>query len=171
MTVYAYAGGILSAVGHDPVIGVRDISGDVSFTPDDPGSAQLHLTIAATSLTVQNDASDKDRREMEKAMHDEVLESARYGQIGYDATQARVQQVSEGRYRIDIEGQLALHGVTRAQPVSAQVFLTGDTLRAQGEVTLRQTDFNIKLVSAAGGTLKVKDALKVTFDLLARKAG
>jgi polyisoprenoid-binding protein YceI len=82
-----------------------------------------------------------------------------------------VQQVSEGRYRIDIEGQLALHGVTRAQPVSAQVFLTGDTLRAQGEVTLRQTDFNIKLVSAAGGTLKVKDALKVTFDLLARKAG
>jgi hypothetical protein len=46
----------------------------------------------------------------------------------------------------------------------------GDTLRSQGEVTLRQTDYGIKPVSVAGGTLKLKDDVKVTFDVLARRA-
>ncbi len=46
----------------------------------------------------------------------------------------------------------------------------GDTLRAQGELTIRQTDFGIKPVSVAGGMLKIKDELKCSFDLLARKA-
>ena len=42
------------------------------------------------------------------------------------------------------------HGVTRRQRLSGHVFLIGDTLRAQGETPLRQTDFGIKLVSVAG---------------------
>ena len=42
-------------------------------------------------------------------------------------------------------------------------------LRAFGEFTLRQTDFGIKLVSVAGGTLKVKDEVQVSFDMVARK--
>ena len=45
----------------------------------------------------------------------------------------------------------------------------GDTLRAQGEFDVRQTDFGIKPVSVAGGTLKIKDELKCSFDLLAAK--
>ena len=34
---------------------------------------------------------------------------------------------------------------------------------------MRQSSFGIKLVSVAGGTLKIKDDVKVTFDLVARK--
>jgi hypothetical protein len=35
----------------------------------------------------------------------------------------------------------------------------------------RLRDFDIKLVSVARGALKVKDEVKVTFDILARKSG
>jgi hypothetical protein len=42
-------------------------------------------------------------------------------------------------------------------------------LRAFGEVSLRQSDYNIKPVSAVGGGLKVKDEVKFTFDIAARK--
>jgi len=34
---------------------------------------------------------------------------------------------------------------------------------------LRQSEFGIKLVSVAGGMLKVKEDIKLTFDLVARK--
>jgi hypothetical protein len=40
-------------------------------------------------------------------------------------------------------------------------------LRASGEFSLLQTDFRIKLVSAAGRTIKLKDELKSSFDISA----
>jgi hypothetical protein len=52
---------------------------------------------------------------------------------------------------------------------TANVFVTGDLLRGAAETSLRQSDFGIKLVSAAGGMLKVKDDVKLTFDFVARK--
>ena len=45
----------------------------------------------------------------------------------------------------------------------------GDTLRANGEFALRQSDYRIKLASVAGGALKLKDELKFTFDIVARR--
>jgi hypothetical protein len=52
--------------------------------------------------------------------------------------------------------------------VAVRVYPNGDTLRAQGEATLRLTDFRIEPVSVAGGMLKVKDEVKLTFDIVAR---
>jgi hypothetical protein len=43
------------------------------------------------------------------------------------------------------------------------------SLRASGEFTVLQTDYDIRPVSAAGGTIKLKDELKCTFDIVARK--
>jgi hypothetical protein len=45
----------------------------------------------------------------------------------------------------------------------------GDTLRASGEFMLRQTNHAMKLVNIAGGALKVKDAVKLPFNLMCRK--
>ena len=38
-----------------------------------------------------------------------------------------------------------------------------------GDFALRQSDFGIALVSAAAGTIRVKDEVKCTFDILARR--
>ena len=64
---------------------------------------------------------------------------------------------------------MTLHGTTRPQPVTARVLANSGDLRVSGELTLRQSDFNLKPVSAAGSMVKVKDEVKLTFDVVARK--
>ena len=39
--------------------------------------------------------------------------------------------------------------------------------RAQGAFSLKQSDYGIKPVSVAGGTIKVKDELRFTLDIVA----
>jgi len=171
LTARAFAGGPLSAMGHNPSFAVRDITGEAALDPDAPGSGALRLTIKAGSLALSDQMSDKDRREIERALHDEVLESARYPEITYASgeTKTAVTRSGEGQFQVTLNGDLTLHGVTRSHPVTARVFVTGDMLRAAAETTLRQSEFGIKLVSVAGGMLKVKEDIKLTFDLVARK--
>jgi polyisoprenoid-binding protein YceI len=170
LTIHAVATGFLSAMGHNPVIAARDVSGDIRFAPQTLDSAEVRVRISSASLSVQNDVSDKDRREMERTMREQVLEVAIHPEMVFEGSKATIEKVSEGRLRVEMEGDLTLHGVTRRQRVPAQVFVLGDTLRAQGEVEIRQTDFGITLVSVAGGALKIKDEVKCSFDLLTRKA-
>ena len=48
--------------------------------------------------------------------------------------------------------------------------IKGETLRAAGDFSMRQSDYEIRPVSAAGGTVKLKDELKLSFDITARKS-
>jgi hypothetical protein len=51
--------------------------------------------------------------------------------------------------------------------VNARVELSANSLHAHGEIPLRQTNYGIKPVSVAGGTIKVKDDVKLTFNIVA----
>jgi polyisoprenoid-binding protein YceI len=168
-TVQAFAAGLFSAMGHNPTVSIRDFSGDAEFSPQEPNKGALRLKINAASLAVASDVSERDRREMESTMKEKVLESGRYPQIDYDASSISAAHSGDGAYRITLNGNLTLHGVTRSQPVAAQVTIAGNTLHAHGEFSLQQTVYGIKLVSVAGGTLKLKDELKCSFDIVAHK--
>jgi polyisoprenoid-binding protein YceI len=99
-----------------------------------------------------------------------VLLSDRYPDIVYEAM--RITGSGNGeRYWVTANGELTLRGVTRNVLVTARVLLTGASLRASGEFALRQSDFGISPVTAAGGTIRLKDELKCTFDVVARKHG
>jgi polyisoprenoid-binding protein YceI len=169
VTIRAFASGFLSAMGHNPVIAARDVSGEIKLVPQTLEVTELRLRIATASLSVQNDMSDKDRREIERTMSEEVLEVARHPEILFVGSKVAVEKAA-GPIRAVLDGDLTVRGVTRPQRVAAQVFQMGDTLRAQGEFEIRQTDFGITPVSVAGGVLKLKDELTCAFDLLARKA-
>ena len=171
LTVHAFASGFFSAFGHDPVISVRAVTGEADLVGGTLEHAALHVTVKAASLTVENDIGDKDRREMQRAMQVEVLESDKFPAITYEASLISGNMTGEGQFSIVVEGELTLHGVTRSEPISARVFVTGDLLRASGEFALHMSDYQIKPVSAVGGGLKLKDALKITFDVVARKQG
>jgi polyisoprenoid-binding protein YceI len=164
-TVRAFAGGLLSGLGHNPVVAISDFAGEAHWDPGEPKQAALHLRIHAASLSVQNDISDKDRREMERIMREEVLETNKYPGIVFDSTSA----AASANGRVEIDGNLTLHGVTRRERLPAQLAVTGDMLRAFGDFTIRQSDYRIKLASVAGGALKLKDELKFTFDIVGRK--
>jgi hypothetical protein len=51
--------------------------------------------------------------------------------------------------------------------MTAQLEFGDKTLRAKGGFAIKQSNFSIKPVSVAGGTIKVKDELKFTFDIVA----
>ncbi|MEO8130120.1 MAG: YceI family protein [Bryobacteraceae bacterium] len=168
-TVRAFAGGMLSALGHSPTFGIRKFEGEIEFAPQEAGTSSLRLAVEADSLEVMDDISSKDRREIEGTMNKDVLESAKYPAISFETISATVNKLGEARYQVSLTGKITLHGVTRQLVIPAQVTEMGDMLRAGGEFPLMQTNFGIKLVNAAGGTLKVKDELKFTFDIVARK--
>jgi len=167
--VRAFSGGVLSVMGHNPTIAIRSYSGEVDFDPDHLELASLHLRIRADSLEVTDDIKSKDRKEMESTMNEKVLESSKYPEIVFEGTATSGESLGEGRYRIKMNGNLSLHGVTRSLPIVAQVAKNGDMLRAYGEFSINQSDHGIPLVSVAGGALKIKDELKFAFDMVARK--
>jgi len=168
-TVQAFAGGVLSALGHSPVFAIRDFSGDIVLDSDSIEGSSMHLKIRADSLAVTSDTSDKDRREIEKTMNAEVLESSRYPEIIFDSRRISASALGEGSYMASIQGDLTLHGVAQSVTIPARVLVIGDLLRASGSFSIKQTDYRIKLASVAGGVLKIKDELKFNFDMVARK--
>ncbi len=168
-TVQAFATGLLSVMGHNPVIGIRKFGGEVNFSSDALDGSRLKLVIEAASLGVQDDISDKDRREMERVMNEELLETGRYPEIVYEASVVGVTKLGEGLYFANINGNLSFHGVSRSQPVTARVAFYNASLRASGDFTLRQSDYRVEAFSLAGGALKLKDELKFSFEIVARR--
>ena len=168
-TVRAFAAGMLSGFGHNPVIGIRDFSGEVNFSPDNLAASSVGITINAGSFEVQNDVSEKDRAEITRTMNDQVLEVKRFPEIAFESRQVSGMKLGESLYVLKIESDLFLHGVTRPQTISANVAPGDDKVRAYGEFSIKQSDFKIRLVSVAVGALKVKEELKLAFDIIARK--
>ncbi len=169
--VRAFATGMLSAFGHNPTIAIPDFQGEVQWTSGGLEDASLRIAIQAASLTVTDDISEKDRQEIERRMKDEVLETDGFEQIVYECPRpSSVQKISQGQYAVTLNGELVLHGVTRAQPVFTRITIKDDALRAAGDFSVRLSDYEIRPVSAAGGTVKLKDEIKLSFDIAARKA-
>ena len=168
-TVQAFAEGLFSAFGHNPKLNAGDFSGAVKFRAVDLEAASLEFSVKADSLHVVDKVSDKDRREIERMMKEDVLETNRFPEIVFVSKSVIATRIYEGFYRVTIDGQLSLHGVTRDHGIEAQVRLMEDGLRAEGESRLLQGNYGIKRVSVAGGTLKVKDEVKLSFAIVAGK--
>jgi polyisoprenoid-binding protein YceI len=168
-TVRAFATGMLSAMGHSPTIGIRDVSGEMKFDPEQLKASGFRLSIKSSSLSVQDDISDKDRREMERLMNDEVLETNQFPAILYEAPEVAVAKIGDALFTAALNGKLTLHGVTRNESIIARVSWMGSVLRASGDFSLNQSNYGIKPVSVAGGALKLKDELKFSFEIVARK--
>jgi polyisoprenoid-binding protein YceI len=163
--VQAFATGVLSAFGHSPKIDIRDFEGDASFTANGTSieGAKLEVRIRADSLEVADDVSAKDRAEIERQMRNDVLETDRFPTILFEWAGD-----AAGTW-IRLNGALTLHGVTHTLPVSARLTVNGDSLRASGDFMVRQSDYDIAIVKVAGGAIKLKDEVKGTFDIVARK--
>ena len=165
--VRAFAGGLLSALAHDHTIAIREFDGETDFTYVTVEPASLRMTIRANSLAVTDKVSEKDRRNIETTMRDEVLEVSKYPEISFKSSSVSASKTGEGQYLARIAGEITLHGVSRPLTITARLEFGDRTLRAQGSFSLKQSSFGIKPVSIAGGTIKVKDELKFTFNIVA----
>jgi polyisoprenoid-binding protein YceI len=165
-TVQAFAAGLLSAFAHSPTFAVRVYGGEVRLA-DTAESLELELTVNPASLDLQDRVSASDRREIEARMQGEVLETSVYRSIGYRGGVVQAGTIGQGQYRLTIGGELSLHGVTRPHRVDAELIVFGDGLRLGGGSVLRMSEYGVRPVTALGGTIKLKDELKLSFDLAA----
>jgi polyisoprenoid-binding protein YceI len=159
--------GLFRAFGHDHTITVKDFSGTVEIEPSSLDRSALRLTVKAGSLSLSGaEVSEKDRKEIEGTMRDQVLEVNRFPEIVFRSTRVTTKKVSEGEYEAKIEGDLELHGVTRHETIPLHLKILEKELHAKGECALKQSDYGIKPVSAGGGTVKVKNEVKLSFEII-----
>jgi polyisoprenoid-binding protein YceI len=125
----------------------------------DSAAHTVALTVNATALRVRDsDASEKDRAEIQKTMlGPEVLDTERYREIAFQST--AVQPAGQGAW--SVSGNLTLHGETK--PVTLEVREKDG--HYVGSASVRQSDFGIKPVKVAGGTVRVKDEVRIEFDV------
>ncbi len=154
ITVRVYKAGMLGAFGHDHEIGAPIQSGVV-----DTAAHTVELRVAAGSLKVRDPGvSEKDRGEIQKTMvGPEVLDVERNPEIAFRSTGA--ESAGEGAWRV--RGNLTIHGESR--PIVVEVRETGGHYR--GDTRLKQSEFGIKPIKVAGGTVKVKDEIRIEFDI------
>jgi len=168
-TVQAFASGLISVVAHSPKLAIRDWSGEVQFNASNFQEPSLRVKIRAASLEVLDELTDRDRHELHRVMNQDVLETATFPNISFDSCEVTAVRTREDLFRIQILGNLTLHGVTNQQPLIAQVAVGVDSLRAYGEFTVLQSDYGVKIASIAGGTLRLRDELKCSFYVVARR--
>jgi polyisoprenoid-binding protein YceI len=171
LTVQAFATGLLSFLGHSPTFAARDFGGEVRFDPATPEGVALDLTVRADSLALVDNVRPADREDIEGRMRREVLETGAYPEISFHAGEVSAGTADGNRYRVRLAGRLSLHGVTNPHVVDVEVQLYEDGLRLAGECPLRLSDYRIRPVTALGGAIRLRDQLRVSFDLVAWKEG
>lgn len=168
-TVQAFASGMLGALGHSPTFAIREFTGELAFQAETLADVAVRLTVAAESLSLTDPVSAKDREEIEGRMRQEVLETGTYPEITFESTSAAADRITGNWYRLQLKGTLRLHGVTGTQAVDAQLRMVDDEARLSGQCSLLLSAYRIKPVTALGGMIKLKDELKLDFELVGRK--
>ena len=163
-----HASGMLSALGHSPTIVVREFSGHVTVPDDAAAGASLELAIQTAALAVGDDVKESDRREIEQTMRKDVLEVDSYPSITFVSSEVTGAAPGAGSFRVAIGGTLTLHGVSHPERIEALVNVMGDRLTANGQTVIRQSTYGITPVKIAGGALKLKDEIDLSFDIVAR---
>jgi len=170
-TVQAFAGGLLSMLGHNPTFAVRDFAGGMELTGETFTGARVQMAVRADALELVDAVRPADRADIEGRMRREVLETAVYPEILFQGSDVSGDKVSAGRYQLRIDGQLFLHGVTNLHHVDGQLLVYEDGIRLSGECALRPSAYRIRPVTALGGAIQLKDHLHLAFDLVGWKDG
>ena len=165
--VHAKRGGLFGFAGHDHTIAIRGFSGLVELTRGTIEPASLQLKIMADSLFVIDDVQADERIKIERDMRDKLLETPKFPDIVFKSTKVTAHEFGEDEYDLTITGDLALHGVTRTVTIASRMILYANSLRATGEFSLSQKDFDMTPISVAAGTVKVKNELQFSFDIAA----
>lgn len=156
VTVRVFKSGLFRAFADDHEIEAPLAEGSL----DDSGTPAVRLAIDVRGMRVLDPGlSINDRRDVQTRMlGPEVLDADRFARI-------RFRSVAIQRGVADhwsVRGELELHGQTH--PV------TVDVVREQGHykgsTSLKQSDFGITPISIVGGTVKVKDEVKIAFNIV-----
>ena len=156
LTVLVYKSGLFSAFADDHVIRAPIASGSISA--EAPLAVDVSVRSANLKVLDPKLAADKRAEVQARMLGREVLDSAKFPDITFRSTAIE----PAGADRWTVTGRLTIHGETRPATFS----VVRQDGRYRGTAALKQRDFGIEPITVAGGTVRVKDELKVEFDIV-----
>jgi hypothetical protein len=155
LTVLVYKSGLFSAFADNHIVKAPIATGTMS----EQAPLAIELIVRAADLRVLDPNLSPDRRAevQAKMLSADVLDVERFPDITFTSTGIQ----PAGTDRWTVTGRLVLHGQTRT--ISFPVVRANGHYR--GEVSIKQRDFGIEPIRIAGGTVKVKDEVRVQFDI------
>jgi polyisoprenoid-binding protein YceI len=156
LKIRVFKSGAFSAFAHDHEIQAPIEEGKI----DSSVSPSVRLQVDSRKMRVLDpDISADKRAEIQHTMEGSaVLDAALFPEISYRST--AITKTGEGNW--EVHGELSLHGKNR--PVVVPVSFEGGHYR--GSASLKQSEFGISPISIAGGSVKVKDEVKIEFDIV-----
>lgn len=157
VTVRVFKSGLFRAFADDHVIEAPLAEGSL----DDSATPSVRIAIDVRSMRVLDPGlSPKDLQEVQTRMlGPEVLDADRFQHIRFRSV--AIERADADRW--SVRGELEVHGQTR--PVTVNV--VRDQGHYKGSTSLKQSEFGITPISIVGGTVKVKDQMKIDFDIVA----
>jgi polyisoprenoid-binding protein YceI len=156
LRIRVFKSGAFSAFAHDHEIQAPMDEGKI----DSSGSASVQLRVDSRKMRVLDPDTPADKRaEIQHTMQSSaVLDVEKFPEISYQSTAV----TSRGEGHWEVHGDLTLRG--KKQPVVVEVSLKDGHYR--GSASFKQSTFGINPISIAGGTIKVKDEVKIDFDIV-----
>jgi polyisoprenoid-binding protein YceI len=150
LTIHVGKTGLFSAAGHEHTVSAPIADGIIEDGPNP--RVTFHVRSALLIVLPEDHQS-----EVQHTMQTQVLDSDHFPDIQFISDQ--VQPTAANQW--EIAGHLNLHG--QSKPIHLHVqSIDGKYV---GTATIKQSDFGIEPVSAGGGTVKVKDELKIDFSI------
>ncbi|MFO1518778.1 MAG: YceI family protein [bacterium] len=167
LVIHTGTSGLFAGMGHKLSILAKEIGGKVLLSREDLSKSSLEINVKSASLAVTDKVSEKDKAEIESNMREKVLQTREFPEVSFKSTGIEVEKTGEHDYKLRIAGDFTLLGVTRSLVLPALLHLEEKRLEASGEFEIKQKDFGMKPSSGAGGMVKVKNELKVTYRIVA----
>ena len=157
-------GGPLAGLGHDHVVGIRDVQGYIL-----PSAGRADLFIPLARMTV-DEAALREESGMGKPPSAEAIEGTRRNMLDKVLQAERFPFAS---VRIDrqegdaMRASITLHGHTREFLSPARIEHAPGKMTVSGEMTIAQSDFGIAPFTVLGGALQVQDKLALRYRIVA----
>ncbi len=169
LTIRVFKSGAFAAFAHDHEIQAPIEEGKIDEGKSETGkagsssNASVQLRVDSRKMRVLDPEVSADKRgEIQHTMQGAtVLDVEKFPTISYESTTV----TSRGENHWEVRGDLTLRG--KKEPVAVTVSLQDGHYR--GSASLKQSSFGISPISIAGGTVKVKDEVKIEFDVLPAK--
>jgi YceI-like domain len=174
--VLVYRDGPMGHLGHNHVVAVRNLSGDIGLSAD-PLQSTFSLAFPVDALSVDEPLlRAREGDDFHTTLDEAAIAGTRDHMLGaalLDAAEFRTIELKSGQLRqaddgLHIVTAMTVHGLTAQVDVPVASWHTDEReVRASGEFDLTHTQLGLTPYSIALGALRVADRMHVRYQLVA----
>jgi polyisoprenoid-binding protein YceI len=165
--------GVLKGVSHPHVVRASTVKGKILFDVEDISASSVEVTVPVSSLVVDEPRvrsregmkpfSEDDRKKVAASMLSEKqLDAQRFPRISFQS--ARLTRT--GERTADVTGELEIHGVKKTVTMPITWSLDDGQFRGEGTLTVNHSDFEMKPFTAALGTIRNAEPIRLKVKLV-----